>query len=317
MKARSLFLIAVVATMATGCHHIKRQMNDLLVYPTTAGEVAATAKDYHSDAALVVTKADTQYVLYRRASAFPKRDSIQRCYAMRYVSQHRCRHDFSARGGEFRLDEPEQPVVLTRTADNALALTVDSVVIAVADIAVTDSATTFRFGFDEADREATLYLYGKARDTKDIFAETSIQQMLSLSLTMDDLMADWEEVVDTAFVEAGAALEEASYALEAAELELDAAMATLDSAVSTISIPEFYAEYSYLDSLASVLGFTEKKSVAHNNGHLKYTVSGGKGGSKACYSRMETMHDAAAGMHRRCTVEHMQGHRKCRFTVEW
>ncbi len=305
-----MIIVAAVAMLATGCRDIRRQVNDLLVYPTTAGEVAATAKDYHSDAALVVTKADTQYVLYRRASAFSKRDSIQRCYAMRYVSQHRCRHDFSARGGEFRLDEPEQPVVLTRNGDNALVLTVDSIAIAVTDIVVTDSMVTCRFGIDTADREATLYLYGKARDTKDIFAETSIQQMLSLSLTMDDLMADWEEVIDTCFVEA-------DESLEAAGLELDAAMATLDSAVSSISIPEFHAEYSHLDSLASALGFTEKKSVADGNGHLKYTVSGGKGGSKACYARMEAMHDAAAGMHRRCTVEHRQGHRKCRFSVEW
>lgn len=305
-----MIIVAAVAMLATGCRDIRRQVNDLLVYPTTAEEVAAMAKDYHSDAALVVTKADTQYVLYRRASAFSKRDSIQRCYAMRYVSQHRCRHDFSARGGEFRLDEPEQPVVLTRNGDNALVLTVDSIAIAVTDIVVTDSMVTCRFGIDTADREATLYLYGKARDTKDIFAETSIQQMLSLSLTMDDLMADWEEVIDTCFVEA-------DESLEAAELELDAAMATLDSAVSNISIPEFHAEYSHLDSLASALGFTEKKSVADGNGHLKYTVSGGKGGSKACYARMEAMHDAAAGMHRRCTVEHRQGHRKCRFSVEW
>ena len=317
MKTNVIVIIAAVAMLATGCRDIRRQVNDLLVYPTTAEEVAATAKDYHSDAALVVTKADTQYVLYRRASAFSKGDSIQRCYAMRYVSQHRCRHDFSARGGEFRLDEPEQPVVLMRKGDNALALTVDSIIIAVTDIAVTDSATTFHFGFDEPDREAVLYLYGKARDTKDVFAETTIRQMLSLALAMDDLMAEWEEVVDTGFVEAGTALEEASYALEAAELDLDAAMSTQDSAVSTISIPEFYAEYSYLDSLASALGFTEKKSVAHGDGHLKYTVSGGKGGSKACYARMETMHDAAEGMHRRCTVEHSQRHRKCRFTVEW
>ena len=287
-----MFIVAAVAMLATGCRDIRRQVNDLLVYPTTAEEVAAMAKDYHSDVALVVTKADTQYVLYRQACAYSKRDSIQRCYTMRYVSQHRCRHDFSARGGEFRLDEPEQPVVLTRTADNALALTVDNITIAVTD------------------REATLYLYDKARGTKEVFAETTIQQMLSLSLTMDDLMADWEEVVDTCFVEA-------DESLEAAELELDAAMATLDSAVSNISIPEFHAEYSHLDSLASALGFTEKKSVADGNGHLKYTVSGGKGGSKACYARMEAMHDAAAGMHRRCTVEHMQGHRKCRFSVEW
>ena len=310
MKAKTMIIVAAVAMLATGCRDIRRQVNDLLVYPTTAEEVAVQAKDYHSDAALVVTKADTQYVLYRRACAYSKRDSIQRCYAMRYVSQHRCRHDFSARGGEFRLDEPEQPVVLTRNGDNALVLTVDSIAIAVTDIAVTDSMVTCRFGIDTADREATLYLYGKARDTKDIFAETSIQQMLSLSLTMDALMADWEEVIDTCFVEV-------DESLEAAELELDAAMATLDSAVSNISIPEFYAEYSHLDSLACALGFTEKKSVADGNGHLKYTVSGGKGGSKACYARMEAMHDAAAGMHRRCTVEHRQGHRKCRFSVEW
>ncbi len=305
-----MIIVAAVAMLATGCRDIRRQVNDLLVYPTTAEEVAAMAKDYHSDVALVVTKADTQYVLYRQACAYSKRDSIQRCYTMRYVSQHRCRHDFSARGGEFRLDEPEQPVVLTRTADNALALTVDNITIAVTDIVATDSMVTCRFGIDTADREATLYLYDKARGTKEVFAETTIQQMLSLSLTMDDLMADWEEVVDTYFVEA-------DESLEAAELELDAAMATLDSAVSNISIPEFHAEYSHLDSLASALGFTVKKSVADGNGHLKYTVSGGKGGSKACYARMEAMHDAAAGMHRRCTVEHMQGHRKCRFSVEW
>ncbi len=310
MKAKTLIIVAAVAMLATGCRDIRRQMNDLLVYPTTAGEVAAMAKDYHSDAALVVTKADTQYVLYRHEGG-------EHCYAMRYVSQHRCRHDFSARGGNFSLDEPEQSVVLTRTADNALAFIVDSVEIAVADIAVTDSETTFSFGFDEPDREAVLYLYGKARDTKDIFAETSIQQMLSLALSMDALMADWEDDIDSGFVETGTALEEASYALEAAELELDAAMATLDSAAGIISNLEFYAEYRYLDSLACALGFTEKKSVAHGDGHLKYTVSGGKGGSKACYARMETMHDAAAGMHRRCTVEHSQRHRKCRFTVEW
>ena len=310
MKAKTLIIVAAVAMLATGCRDIRRQMNDLLVYPTTAEEVAAMAKDYHSDAALVVTKADTQYVLYRHEGG-------EHCYAMRYVSQHRCRHDFSARGGNFSLDEPEQSVVLTRTADNALAFIVDSVEIAVADIAFTDSETTFSFGFDEPDREAVLYLYGKARDTKDIFAETSIQQMLSLALSMDALMADWEDDIDSGFVETGTALEEASYALEAAELELDAAMATLDSAAGIISNLEFYAEYRYLDSLACALGFTEKKSVAHGDGHLKYTVSGGKGGSKACYARMETMHDAAAGMHRRCTVEHSQRHRKCRFTVEW
>ena len=140
-----MIIVAAVAMLATGCRDIRRQVNDLLVYPTTAEEVAATAKDYRSDAALVVTKADTQYVLYRRASAFSKRDSIQRCYAMRYVSQYRCRHDFSARGGEFRLDEPEQPVVLTRNGDNALVLTVDSIAVAVTDIAVTAGRTAQKY----------------------------------------------------------------------------------------------------------------------------------------------------------------------------
>ena len=298
--------------LATGCRHIKRQVNDLLVYPTTAGEVAAMAKDYHCDAALVVTKADTQYVLYRRASAFSKRDSIQRCYAMRYVSQHRCRHDFSARGGEFRLDEPEQPVVLTRNGDHALALTVDSVVIAVADIAVTDSATTFRFGFDEPDRSAVLYLYGKARDTKDIFAETSIQQMLSLALSMDVLMADWEVDIDTGFVEAGAALEEASAALEAAEVEIE-------NAGEALKALDCYAEYSRMDSLAGALGFTGKKTVAVGDNHLKYVASGGKDKQMDCYARMERMAEAANTCHsKRYTVEHKgPRHRKCQFTIEW
>ena len=106
MKTKVIVILAAAAMLATGCRDIRRQVNDLLAYPTTAEEVAAAAKDYHSDAALVVTKADTQYVLYRRSSAYSNRDGIQRCYAMRYVSQHRCRHDFSSRGGDFRLDLP-------------------------------------------------------------------------------------------------------------------------------------------------------------------------------------------------------------------
>ena len=319
MKARNLIILATLALLATGCRNIKRQVDDLLVYPTTAEEVAATAKDYHSDAALVVTKADTQYVLYRRASAFSKRDGIERCYAMRYVSQHRCRHDFSARGGEFRLDEPEQLVVLTRTADNALAFTVDSVVIAVADIAVTDSATTFRFGFDTADREATLYLYGKARDTKDIFAETTIQQMLSLALSMDVLMADWENDIDSGFVESSEALAEASLALEEAHADLEEAVSVMDSSFESLKTFGCYDEYLRMDSLAGALGFTGKKTVALGHSHLKYVASGGEGGSKACYARMERMAEVAKTCHnKQYTVEHMGGkHRKCKFTIEW
>ena len=293
--------------LATGCRDIRRQVNDLLAYPTTAEEVAAAAKDYHSDAALVVTKADTQYVLYRRSSAYSNRDGIQRCYAMRYVSQHRCRHDFSARGGEFRLDEPEQPVALTRNGDNALVLAVDSVVIAVAGIAVTDSATTFRFGFDEPDRSAVLYFYGDAAKAGDPFSETTIQQMLSLALMLDDLMADWDTEIDTGFVAAESALEEA-------EVEIE-------EAGDAIKACDYYAEYSRMDSIAGALGFTGKKTFAVGDNHLKYVASGGKGGSKACYERMERMAEAAADKNCHCkrySVEHAGfSHRKCQFTIEW
>ena len=291
--------------LATGCRDIRRQVNDLLAYPTTAEEVAAAAKDYHSDAALVVTKADTQYVLYRRSSAYSNRDGIQRCYAMRYVSQHRCRHDFSGRGGEFRLYEPEQPVVVTRNGDNALALTVDSVLIAVDDIAVTDSATTFRFGFDEPDRSAVLYFYGDAAKAGDPFSETTIQQMLSLALMLDDLMADWDTDIDSGFVDAESALEEAEVEIEEAGDALKAC--------------DFYTEYSRMDSIAGALGFTGKKTFAVGDNHLKYVASGGKGGSKACIERMERMAESAKNCHcKSYTVEHMgDSHRKCQFTIEW
>lgn len=305
MKTRTVIMIAAVALLATSCRDIRRQVNDLLAYPTTAEEVAATAKDYNSDAALVVTKADTQYVLYRREGG-------KHCYAMRYVSQHRCRHDFSSRGGDFRLNEPEQTVVLTRTGDNALVLAVDSVVIAVTGIAVTDSATTFRFGFDEPDRSAVLYFYGDAAKTVDPFSETTIQQMLSLALMLDDLMADWDADIDSGFVDASDALEEASLALEAVEVEIDAAGDALKAC-------DYYAEYSRMDSIAGALGFTGKKTFAVGDNHLKYVASGGKGGSKACIERMERMAESAKNCHcKSYTVEHMGfSHRKCRFTIEW
>lgn len=44
------------------------------------------------DAAIVVTVADTQYVLCCKSGG-------ERCYAVRYVPQHRCKHDFSGCGG--------------------------------------------------------------------------------------------------------------------------------------------------------------------------------------------------------------------------
>ena len=305
MKAKTLILIAAVALLATGCRDIRRQVNDLLAYPTTAEEVAETAKDYHADAALVVTKADTQYVLYRREGG-------KHCYAMRYVSQHRCRHDFSGRGGDFRLNEPEQTVLLTRIGDKALALSVDSMVIVVDDIAVTDSATTFRFGFDEPDRSAVLYFYDNGGQSDDPFAEISIQQMLSLALSMDALMADWDADIDSGFVEAGDALEEASLALEATDVEIE-------EAGDAIRAFDCYAEYSHMDSIAGTLGFTNKKTIAIGDNHLMYVASGGNGGSKACQERMERISDAAKCCHcKRYSVKHMGfSHRKCQFTIEW
>ena len=307
MKTRIIVTVAAVAMLSVGCRQINRQIDALTVYPTTAKEVAETADAYNSDAALVVTKADTQYVLYRRQGG-------ARCYGMRYVSQHRCKHDFSGRGGEFRLDEPEQAVVLTRNGDNAFSLTVDSITIAVADVATTDIATTFSFGFDAPDRTAVLYFYGTGGQPKDPFAETSIQQMLSLALSMDELMADWDADIDSGFVEAGEALKEASLALEVAEVEIE-------EAGDALKAFDYYDEYSRMDSIAGALGFTQKKTVVVGDNHLKYVVSGGRGGGKACQERMERMSEAAKNNNCHCmrySVEH-EGFspRKCQFTIEW
>lgn len=310
MKTRTLFSFILVAMLATGCRDFNRHVKSIMTYPTTAEDVADVADLNNSDAALVVTVADTQYVLYRKNDG-------ERCYAMRYVSKHRCKHDFSGRGGTFSLDEPEQPVILTRTGDNALALTVDSLTIAVGDIIATDSVLTFRFGIDDPDRDAILYLYGKAHETKDVFAETSIQQMLVLSLSLDAMMDDMEES-DCALAEASEALEMASDEMDDATEAVDAAFGMMDSMVTVLTADERYAEYSRMDSTASLLGFKHKKAIATGD-RIKLEVSGGRGGSKVCYKRMEALSEAAKNCHiKRYTVEHIgYGHRNCRFSVEW
>lgn len=314
MNARSVIVVAAVAMLATGCRQLERQMDDLTVYPTTAEDVARVAQDYRCDAAMVVTKADTQYVLYRRVGG-------ERCYSMRYVSQHQCRHDFSARGGEFRLDEPEQPVTVSRTADNALTLTVDSIAIAVADIAATDSALTFRFGIGAPDRAATLYFYGRDGRPKEPFGEPSVQQMLGLALALDNLMDEWDGAVDSGFVEAATALEEASLALEAADAGIEEAVVVMDTAFNTLKAYDYYDEYLRMDSIAHKLGFTESKSIAHGDNCLKLQVSGGKGDRKKCNERMERMAEAAKGCHcKHYTIashELFGNHAKCRFSIEW
>lgn len=172
------------------------------------------------DAALVVGMADTQYVLLREKSAFSMRDGVRRCLATRYVMNGKP-SDWSSRGGEFRLGGPEQPVTLTRGAGNALTMVVDSIVIAIDDIVVADSAITFRIGVEEADRPAALYFYGKEGRPEDPFGETTIQQMIGLALALDGIMSEWDADIDTGFAEADAALEEASLALEAAEREME------------------------------------------------------------------------------------------------
>lgn len=301
----SLFLLfAFSFLLLSSCGHISRQIQGIITYPTTPEEVAETAKDYHSDAALVVTKADTQYVLYRRANAFSKRDGIERCYAMRYVSQHRCRHDFSARGGEFRLDEPEQAVVLSRIGDKALHLTVDSLSIAVANINATDSALTFRFGFDKADLHAVLYLYGKAAKSKDPLAETSIQQMLFLALSLDSLLVETEEQ-----------LAEAEMELEEAELELESVEDEMEYVAKKGAFGENYALYHQLDSMAAVLGFVNKEAKTDGK-HMTFKAWCGLGGSTNCYERMERMAAVASGKVA-YSIHHKPGHHDCIFTARW
>ena len=291
-----LFLIFALSMLVlTSCGRIKRQIEGVATYPTTAEEVADMAKDYHSDAALVVTKADTQYVLYRRQGG-------ESCFCMRYVSQHRCRHDFSGRGGQYHLGEPEQTVVLKRTGDNALTLTIDSLTIAVSNIIATDSALNFRFGFDKADRNAVLYLYDNA--IKEPMTETSIQQMLFLALSLDSLVADAEEE-----------MAETEHELELAELELELVDDELESAAQQQAFRERYVVYSKLDSLASVLGFANKEAKADDN-HMIFKAWGGLGGSTNCYERMERM-SAVANGHVAYSVHHKPKHRGCTFTARW
>jgi hypothetical protein len=252
---------------------------------------------YNSDAALVVTKADTQYVLYR------DRDH-DGCYAMRYVSKHRCRHDFSARGNKFSLGNPEQTMALSRTGDNALTLSIDSLTIAVANINATDSALTFRLGFDKADLHSVLYLYGKAAKSKDPLGETSIQQMLFLALSLDSLLVETENQ-----------LAEAEIELEEAEQELESAEDEMEYVAQKGAFGENYAVYSQLDSMAAVLGFANKEAKA-NDEHLIFKAWGGLGGSTNCYERMERMAAVASGKVA-YSIHHKPGHYGCTFTAKW
>jgi hypothetical protein len=297
MKTKALIIIAAVAVLTASCGRISRQVKGILTYPTTPEEVAEMAELYNSDAALVVTKADTQYVLYR------DRDH-DGCYAMRYVSKHRCRHDFSARGNKFALGNPEQTMTLNRNGDNALTLSIDSLTIAVNNILATDSALTFRLGFDKADRHAVLYLYGKATKSKDPLAETSIQQMLFLALSLDSLLVETEEQ-----------LAEAEMELEEAEQELESIEDNMEYVAQKGAFGENYAVYSQLDSLAAVLGFANKEAKA-NDDHMIFKAWGGLGGSTNCYERMERMAAVASGKVA-YSVHHKPNHRDCTFTASW
>ena len=297
MKARTLIILAAVAVLTASCGHISRQIKGIITYPTTPDEVADMADLYNSDAALVVTKADTQYVLYR------DRDH-DGCYTMRYVSKHRCRHDFSARGNKFSLGNPEQTMALSRTGDNALTLSIDSLTIAVANINATDSALTFRLGFEKADLHSVLYLYGKAANSKDPLGETSIQQMLFLALSLDSLLVETENQ-----------LAEAEMELEEAEQELESTEAEMEYVAQKGAFGENYAVYSQLDSLAAVLGFANKEAKA-NDEHLIFKAWGGLGGSTNCYERMERMAAVASGKVA-YSIHHKPGHHGCTFTAKW
>ena len=297
MKAKTLIILAAVAVLTASCGHISRQIKGIITYPTTPEEVADMADLSNSDAALVVTKADTQYVLYR------DRDH-DGCYAMRYVSKHRCRHDFSARGNKFSLGNPEQTIALSRTGDNALTLSIDSLTIAVANINATDNALTFRLGFDKADLHSVLYLYGKAAKCKDPLAETSIQQMLFLALSLDSLLVETENQ-----------LAEAEMELEETEQELESAEDEMEYVAQKGAFGENYAVYSQLDSMAAVLGFANKEAKA-NDEHLIFKAWGGLGGSTNCYERMERMAAVASGKVA-YSIHHKPGHHGCTFTAKW
>lgn len=305
MKTRTVIMIAAVALLATSCRYVQ-QIKDIAegiaTLPVTAENVAERAEALGSDVALVATVADTQYVLFRQGREMFKEGHRYRCYEIRYVPIDD--NTWRARIIQSRLEEPEQPVVVTRTADNALTLTVDSIVIAVAHIVTTDSMVTFDYGFDEPDRMATLFLYDKARKMKDPFAETSIQQMLSLSLLMDYTMEDADFEIDT--------IEEPEMPEmpEVPEMELDTSMGALTYA-------ERYAQYSRMDSLAVALGFRHKEATATND-HIKFEAKGVSRNAKKCFAAMEQMGEAAGESHCRLwRVDHTPHHRNCKFTIEW
>ena len=297
MKTRILIIIAAVAVLTASCGRISRQIKGIITYPTTPEEVADMADLNNSDAALVVTKADTQYVLYR------DRDH-EGCFAMRYVSKHRCRHDFSARGNKFSLGDPEQTMTLIRNGDNALTLSIDNLTIAVANINATDSALTFRLGFDKAELHSVLYLYGKAAKSKDPLAETSIQQMLFLALSLDSLLVETEEQ-----------LAEAEMDLQESEQELESIKDEMEYVAQKGAFGGNYSVYSQLDSLAAVLGFAKKEAKA-NDEHMVFKAWGGLGGSTNCYERMERMAAVASGKVA-YSVHHKPGHHDCIFTAKW
>lgn len=323
MKARTLIMIALVAVMATGCRDIKRQINEMMDYPTSAESVAEWAETMGCDAALVVDAADTQYVLYRRYGH-------KNCFAMRYVMLGYPR-DWKSSGGEFRLSHPEQPMVLNRISDNALTLTVaDTGVIYIDSIAATDSALTFRFGIDSVMRPAKLYLYGKARRSKDPLAETSIQQMILCALVLDSTVIDdiaaadsvqsakrYERYHTLSNIFSDGNDDELEMAVDEAEEEMNAAIRQMDSIANALTYDERYAECRHLDSLASELGLNHRE-IDDDGTHITLTVSGGVTGGKKCYARMERMAEEAGHCHtREYSVGHTAWHKRCTFTARW
>ena len=303
MKTRTVIMIAAVALLATSCRYVRQIKDiaeDIATLPVTAENVAERAETLGSDVALVATVTDTQYVLFRQGRQAFKKEHLYRCYAIRYVPTGD--NSWRAQIIQTRLEEPDQPMLLTRTADNALTLSVDSLVIPVTNIVMTDSTVTFNYGFDEPDRTATLYLYGKARKMTDPFAETSIQQMLSLSLMMEYMIEDDYYEIDT---------------IEEPEIPELLDIDVVDTAVSAFTYAERHAQYSRMDSLAMVLGFRDREVNATND-HIKLEVKGVSRNAKKCFSAMEQMGKAAATSGcRRWEVAHTPHHRNCKFTIEW
>ena len=326
-KKTLLIAMAGAALLFASCwsHSNKRfeQIKKELSWATTPEHVAENARDLGCSAALVLTEADTHYAAYLA-------DDASRCFAMAYVPMPDS-SGWRGNGCSFNLSEPIQELVMSRVDDNTVRYTtpeVQDVVIVLKDIVRTDSLLTFTLALQDGDgvgtqRQAELYLYGKMRRLSDPLAETGVQQMLFVGISIQPYLVDQfdrrDYVRDSVRSAAKRTLVEAVLGTETDQRLVKEALEGTEAAPdSTVrSHEDDYATYIELDSLAAALGFRHKTSTADGD-HMKLEVSGLPGGRNRCYDAMERMHEAAVGRCSRVAVHHKGGkHRHCTFTAEW